>query len=105
MTKTQHQGSLHDQLHELIALATANGLYDAADWIGSALTRRPTSGATIEQIAAWFDDQAVEEQRLLASGQCNSPERTRERWMVYKASAGVVREWLPRTQEARDRTP
>lgn len=31
--KPQHQGSLTDQLRELVTLANQNGLYDAADYI------------------------------------------------------------------------
>jgi hypothetical protein len=40
MTKAQHQGSLTEQLYELLKLAQANGLYDAADWLVSALAKR-----------------------------------------------------------------
>ena len=29
----QHQGSLNEQLLELLKLANMNGLYDAADWL------------------------------------------------------------------------
>ncbi|HSX23219.1 MAG TPA: hypothetical protein VLE97_10650 [Gaiellaceae bacterium] len=43
------------------------------------------------QIAAWLDDQAAREQALLDSGRCTSPERTQERWLVYKAAAQEVR--------------
>lgn len=46
----------------------------------------------IEQIAAWFEAQAVKERELLDSGHCNNPDLTRERWLVYKASAQSVRE-------------
>jgi len=31
--KPQHQGSLYEQLIELVQLANKNGLYDASDWI------------------------------------------------------------------------
>jgi hypothetical protein len=51
------------------------------------------SGMTpIEQIAVWFEEQAAKERELLDSGKCNNPALTQERWMVYKASAGCVRE-------------
>lgn len=33
ITKPQHQGSLLDQLKELVQLANQNGLYDAADYV------------------------------------------------------------------------
>ena len=62
MTKPQHQGSLHDQLRELIQLAATDGLYDAADWIDRYLRLHTTD---VEQIAAWFDAQAAKEQELL----------------------------------------
>jgi hypothetical protein len=31
--KPQHQGSLEDQLRELVHVANKEGLYDAADWL------------------------------------------------------------------------
>jgi hypothetical protein len=56
----------------------------------------------IEQIVAWFDEQAAKEQRLLDTGSCN-PSLTQERWLVYKASAMAVRDGLwkkPRQEKA-----
>ena len=41
--KPQHQGSLHDQLRELLQLANADGLYDAADWLDRHLAHRENS--------------------------------------------------------------
>lgn len=85
MTKPQHQGSLHDQLIELVQLANKSGLYDAAD----AVTR---CREQIEQIAAWFEAQAAKERVLLDSDQVrpDAIERTHERWLVYKASAIAI---------------
>lgn len=37
---TQHQGSLDDQLRELIDLANKEGLYDAADFITGILEKK-----------------------------------------------------------------
>jgi hypothetical protein len=37
MTMAQHQGSLNEQLKELILLANKNGLYDAADYLDKVL--------------------------------------------------------------------
>jgi hypothetical protein len=82
--KPQHQGSLADQLAELIQLANQHGLYDAAD----AVMR---SRETVEQIAAWFDDQAAKERDLLDAGNLNDGGvRGTERFLVYKAAAGAV---------------
>jgi len=84
--KSQHQGSLHDQLAELVQIANQHGLYDAAD----AVTH---SREMIEQIAAWFDMQAAKESDLLDAGNLNDGGvRAQERFMVYKASAGAVRQ-------------
>lgn len=49
----------------------------------------------VEQIAAWFEEQAAKEQELLDSGRCTNRVTTQERWLVYKASAMAVRagEW------------
>ena len=38
--KSQHQGSLHDQLKQLYNLANKNGLYDAADFIKTVLEKK-----------------------------------------------------------------
>jgi hypothetical protein len=38
--KPQYQGSLQCQLNELYALANKEGLYDAADFIRNAMTRK-----------------------------------------------------------------
>lgn len=47
----------------------------------------------VEQIAAWFEEQAAKEQELLDSPKLHpdAKERTQERWLVYKASAQSVR--------------
>jgi len=60
--KSQHQGSLTDQLHELLQLAKADGLYDAADWIERGLTRVTATRDTestftaVLELAAFFQD-------------------------------------------------
>lgn len=91
MTKMQHQGSLHDQMIELLQLATSNGLYDAADWVAGYLARH---GSDVEQIAAWFEGHATAERALLDSDQlrADASARAHERWLVYKASAIAVRQ-------------
>ena len=43
--RRQHQGSLLEQLRELIRLANTAGLYDAADWIDGFLTRQSSHPA------------------------------------------------------------
>ena len=53
----------------------------------------------VEQIAAWFDEQAEKEQALLDTGRCNNRSRTQERWLVYKASAQSVRDGAWRSVE------
>jgi len=93
--KPQHQGSLVDQLAELAQIANQNGLYDAAD----AVIR---SREMIEQIAAYFDEQAAKESDLqrLPAVRPDSKKRIQERWMVYKASAQAVRDgqWRKRRE-------
>ena len=71
-------------LHQLGFTKEAELIFAAA----SALWGQPSE---IDQIAAWFEAQAVKERELLDSGYCNSPVTTHERWLVYKASAQSVR--------------
>ena len=86
MTKPQHQGSMTDQLRELIRLGNSEGLYDAADWVEHVRH-------VAEQIAAWLEDLAAQEREMLDTNSCrpDARERVKERWMAYKAAAIGVR--------------
>lgn len=55
--KTQHQGSLLDQLVELTDFARVNGLYDAVDYLEDHLAqqRRENAEAHIE-VGQWWHD-------------------------------------------------
>ena len=74
-------------LHQLGLTKEADLVHTAA----STLWGEPSEAA---QITAWLEAQAVKERELLDSDQMrpDARERTQERWMVYKASAGAVRE-------------
>lgn len=78
-----------DKLAEALQIA---GLTEEAALVFDAASRLWGEPSPAEQIAAYFDEQAAEENRLLASGQCNNPQLAQERWIVYKASAQSVRE-------------
>ena len=72
-------------LHQLGMVKEAALIFTAA----STLWGEPSD---VDQIAAWFEAQAVKERELLDSEDCNSPVTTQERWLVYKASAQSVRD-------------
>ena len=77
---------------KLAAALQAAGLAEEAALVFDAASRLWGEPSVAEQIAAYFDEQAAEERRLLDSGQCNNPQLAQERWLVYKASAMSVRE-------------
>lgn len=77
---------------KLAAALRVAGLTEEADLVFDAASRLWGEPSHAEQIAAYFDEQAAEERRLLDSGQCNNPPLAQERWLVYKASALSVRE-------------
>lgn len=70
------------------------GLTKEADLVHTAASTLWGEPSEAEQITAWLEGQAAKERELLDSDQMrpDARERTQERWMVYKASAGAVRE-------------
>ena len=70
------------------------GLTKEADLVHTAASTLWGEPSEAEQIAAWLEGQAAKEKELLDSDQMrpDAHERTQERWMVYRASAGAVRE-------------
>lgn len=70
------------------------GLAKEADLVHTAASTLWGEPSEAEQITAWLEGQAANERELLDSDQMrhDARERTQERWMVYKASAGAVRE-------------
>lgn len=84
--------SERDVIDKFAAALHQLGFTKEAELIFTAATALWGQPSDVEQIAAWFEAQAVKEHELLDSGYCNSPVTTNERWLVYKASAQSVRE-------------
>ena len=78
---------------KLAAALHQAGLPKEAELIHNAASVLWGEPSDAERIATYFEDQAAKERELLDSGRCNDGgERSRERWMVYKASAQAVRD-------------
>lgn len=88
--------SVPSLINMFAAVLRLNGLAQEADQISAVADGEPPPA--IEQIAAWFEEQAVKERELYDLGSCNNPLLTLERWMVYKASAQSVREGAWKTK-------
>ena len=86
--------SERDVIDKFAAALHQLGLTKEADLIHAAASTLWGEPSEAEQIVAWLEGQAVKERELLDSDQMrpDARERTQERWMVYKASAGAVRE-------------
>ncbi len=84
--------SSRDVIDKFAAALHQLGLTKEADLIFTAASELWGQPSDVEQIAAWFEAQAVKERELLDSDACNSPVTTHERWLVYKASAQSIRE-------------
>lgn len=84
--------SERDVIDKFAAALHQLGLTKEAELIYAANSELWGQPSDVEQIAAWFEAQAVKERELLDSDRCNSPVTTHERWLVYKASAQSVRE-------------
>ena len=67
------------------------GLPKEAELIHNAASVLWGEPSDVDQIASYFEDQAVKERELLDSGRCNNPPLSQERWLVYKAAAQEVR--------------
>ena len=68
------------------------GLPKEADLVHNAASVLWGQPSDVDLIAAFFEEQAHEEQELLDSGRCNNPPLAQERWMLYKASAQAILE-------------
>lgn len=48
----------------------------------------------LAQILLWIEKLAAQEAQLLASGRCNNPLLTQERWLVYQGIAMGLRDGI-----------
>jgi hypothetical protein len=84
--------SKRDVIDKFAAALHQLGMTKEAELIFTAATELWGQPSDVDQIAAWFEAQAVKERELIDSERCNNPVTTHERWLVYKASAQSVRE-------------
>ena len=79
--------SERDVIDKFAAALHQLGLTKEAELVFAAASVLWDQPSDVDQIAAWFEAEAVKERKLLDSGFCNNPVTTQERWLVYKASA------------------